>query len=60
MSIQSRKEDFVIVNDTAKTQKLAGSLGKKIKDKNKLGLSDENLEKALEQSKIDYYKNWKV
>jgi bifunctional DNA-binding transcriptional regulator/antitoxin component of YhaV-PrlF toxin-antitoxin module len=58
--IKPDEEDFRIINTRAKVNKLAGSLGPKIKDKSKLGLSDEDLEKAIEQSKIDYFKNWTV
>jgi len=58
--IKPNDDDFVIINNKVKIQKLAGSLGRKIKDKSKLGLSDEELEKAIEQSKIDSFKNWTV
>jgi bifunctional DNA-binding transcriptional regulator/antitoxin component of YhaV-PrlF toxin-antitoxin module len=58
--IKPDEEDFRIINTRAKINKLAGSLGHKIKDKSKLLLSDEEFEEALEKSKIEYFKNWKV
>jgi len=59
LHIKSEQEDFKILNDKAKIHKFAGSLGRKIKDKNKLGLSDEELEMAIKKAKFDYFKNTK-
>ncbi len=58
--IQPDAEDFRILNTGAKISKLAGSLGKKIKDKSKLLKTPEEFKKALQQSKNDHFKNWIV
>jgi bifunctional DNA-binding transcriptional regulator/antitoxin component of YhaV-PrlF toxin-antitoxin module len=55
--IKSKEDDFVILNTKAKIKKLAGSLGRKIKDKNKLLKSDKAFEEVLENSKADYFQN---
>ena len=59
LHIRPSDDDFKIINTRVKITKLAGSLGRKIKDKTKLGLSNEELEIAIERSKIESFKNWK-
>jgi hypothetical protein len=50
-------DDYKIINTRKKVAKLAGSLQKYVKDKSKLGLSDEELEKAIEDSKTKYFQS---
>jgi|688.fasta_scaffold372483_3 bifunctional DNA-binding transcriptional regulator/antitoxin component of YhaV-PrlF toxin-antitoxin module len=58
--IKPNEDDFVIINNKVKIQKLAGSLGRKIKDKSKLLKTNKEFELALEKSKINSFKNWAV
>jgi bifunctional DNA-binding transcriptional regulator/antitoxin component of YhaV-PrlF toxin-antitoxin module len=54
--IKADNEDFRILNTKAKIENLSGSLGSKVKDRSKLGISDEELEKAIEKSKMLAFK----
>jgi bifunctional DNA-binding transcriptional regulator/antitoxin component of YhaV-PrlF toxin-antitoxin module len=57
LRIKPDEEDFRILNTRAKIAKLGGFLKDKIKDKSKLGLSDEELEEAIERSKVIEFQN---
>jgi len=51
---------FKIENTRKKISKLQGSLGKKVKDKNKLLNRGLEFEQVLEKSKIANFNHWKV
>ena len=55
--INSEGDDFKIINTRKKVAKLAGSLKKYVKDKSKLGISDEELDDAIENAKNLHFSN---